>query len=141
MGDDAAASAQAALQLALSTLLRLFAPFMAYVTEEVWSWWQDGSIHRSEWPGAGGLRTIAADGQPPVFGAAAEVLGEIRKAKTEAKQSLKVGVAAVTVRGDEAPRLDAVRASLADLREAGNVTGDITLEIGDDAVDVTLEAG
>jgi valyl-tRNA synthetase len=140
LGDDAAASAQAALQLALSTLLRLFAPFMAYVTEEVWSWWQDGSIHRSEWPAAGELRSIAADGEPAVFAAAAEVLSEIRKAKTEAKQSLKAEVSAVVVRGDE-KRLAAVRSSLEDIREAGNVTGDITLEVGDDGVAVTLEAG
>jgi valyl-tRNA synthetase len=141
LGDGPAASAQAALQLALSTLLRLFAPFLPYVAEEVWSWWQDGSIHRAAWPDVSQLRDVADDGEPIVFELAAQVLGEIRKAKTEAKQSLKAEVDAVSVR-DRSPHLEALRGVLADVAEAGNVTGEIELAEADEAsVEVRLTPG
>jgi valyl-tRNA synthetase len=140
-GDEAAVSAQAALQLALSSLLRLFAPFLPYVTEEVWSWWQEGSVHRAPWPDVSQLREVAADGHGLVFDEAAAVLGEIRKAKTEAKQSLRAPVSRVTVR-DEAHRLEALRPSLGDITDAGTITGDLSLvEAGDRAVEVVLGDG
>jgi valyl-tRNA synthetase len=50
-GDDAAAaSANSAAHAALATLIRLLAPFLPFVTEEAWSWWQTGSVHRAAWP-------------------------------------------------------------------------------------------
>ena len=137
-GADEAASAQAALQVALSTLLRLFAPFLPYVTAEVWSWWQGGSVHRASWPDAADYRVVGATGDPLVFTVAADVLGEIRKAKTDAKRSLKTEVIGLVIRDTE-PRLDALRGALGDVKEAGRVTGEVSLEVATElAVEVTL---
>jgi valyl-tRNA synthetase len=113
----AAESAKAALDLALSTLHRLFAPFLPFVTEEVWSWWQEGSVHRAPWPT---VAELTAGGAPEVLDATAEVLGQIRKAKTEAKRSMRAEVETVTVAGP-AELVAAVREAEGDLREAGRV--------------------
>jgi valyl-tRNA synthetase len=111
----------------LSHLLRLFAPFLVYVTEEVWSWWRDGSIHRASWPEASELQLPGGD--PLVFTVAADVLGAVRKEKSEQKQSLATPVDRVVVRDTE-QRLAALDAARADVREAGKIVGDIETEIG-----------
>jgi valyl-tRNA synthetase len=117
-GQPGAASARRTLHLALSTLLRLFAPHLPFVTEEVWSWWQDGSIHRANWPDATELRTDVGDTDRRVYAVAAEVLGEIRKAKTSQQKSMRAEVDRVVVR-DTTERLRALEAALSDVREAG----------------------
>jgi len=136
-GEEAAGSARAALDLALSHLLRLFAPFLPFVTEEVWSWWQEGSIHCAAWPEAGELREAAGDGDPLVFEVCAAVLGEIRKAKTAAQRSLRTPVDRVVVH-DTAPRLEALRAALGDVVAAGTVTEVSLQEAPQPAVEVEL---
>lgn len=136
--DAAAASARAALQLALSTLQRLFAPFLPYVCEEVWSWWHEGSVHRAPWPDATRLDALCAGTPWAVSEVTAEVLGEIRRAKSEAKVSQRTEVEALTVT-DQAHRLDLLRAALDDLRAAGNLTSEPDLVIGEQlAVRATL---
>jgi valyl-tRNA synthetase len=127
-GDEAAWSAQAALQLSLSTLLRLFAPFLPFVTEEVWSWWQEGSVHRAPWPDASLLRDAADDGDPQAFEAAAEVLGAVRRAKTEAKRSLKWPVDSVVVT-ESSHRAAALQGVADDVREAANAAS-LTVVVG-----------
>ena len=117
-GRAAAGSAIGALRLALSVLLRLFAPFLPYVTEEVWSWWREGSIHRAEWPDREGAR--GREYRPAEYEVAAWALGEIRKAKALAKRSLRTDVDLVVVR--ETPeRLKFLRGVERDVAEAGKV--------------------
>ncbi|MGH9277058.1 MAG: valine--tRNA ligase [Acidimicrobiales bacterium] len=114
-GDGPAASAHTALRLALSSFVRLLAPFLPYVTEEVWSWFNDGSVHRAAWPSAAEL---PGGGDPDVLAAAGTVLAEIRKAKTGAKVSMRADVASVHVRAPSA-FLAALAQVVDDVKEAG----------------------
>jgi valyl-tRNA synthetase len=120
-GPAAAASANSALAAALSVLLRLFAPFLPFVTEEVWSWWQQGSIHQAPWPTRGEIESLLPAGSESrrehdqhVYGWAIDVLYEVRKQRSEAKQPLKVPVTSVTIAADAADvaRMEIVEADL-----------------------------
>jgi valyl-tRNA synthetase len=132
-------SARAALACALDTLLRLFAPHMPFVTEEVWSWWRAGSIHRADWPRADDLSSFAS-ADATVYPAAAAVLGQIRKAKSEAKRSMRTDVVRATVRAP-AELLRSLAPALAEVRDAGRIVGEVELvDAGELAGDVTLAA-
>jgi valyl-tRNA synthetase len=135
-GGAGAASARAALGLALHALLRLLAPIMPFVTEEVWSWWQSGSIHTAAWPGAAEL---AIDGDPALLADLAEALIAIRGAKSQAKVSMKTEVSAASFSAP-ADALGRLRSIEADLRAVGRLTGEVSWSETDGplAVDVTL---
>jgi valyl-tRNA synthetase len=136
LGEVAAASAAGTLGTALSTLQRLFAPFLPFTCEEVWSWWMQGSIHRAPWPDAAELTTIAGDGDPLVLDVASEVLGEVRRAKSEAKVSMRAEVAKVHVTAPD-DRLAALGAAEADVREAGHIA-QLSTGAGEFNVEVVL---
>lgn len=140
-GEEAQASVHAALATTLDTMLRLFAPFIPFATEEVWSWWRSGSVHRASWPVTDGFAGLAQQGDPEVLTVVGEALSGLRKSKSEAKVKQRTAVTSATVTGPTA-QLEQLRAGLDDLKAAGNAA-DLTLTDaeGELAVsDVQLEA-
>ena len=111
-------SALAGWSCGLSAALRLFAPFLPFITEEVWGW-QSGSsgasIHRAPWPQ--GEELGIDHNEAAAFIGAVEVLGQVRKIKSDRSLSIRVEVPAIGVRGPS-ERLDALLGAEADLLAA-----------------------
>ncbi|GAA4105241.1 hypothetical protein GCM10023066_55630 [Nocardioides kongjuensis] len=134
---DASSSARATLALALQVQLRLLAPFLPYVTEEVWSWWQEGSVHRASWPSVTELGSPASDGS--LIDAVASALSGIRGAKSAAKVKMRAPLARVEVTGP-ARLVEAAEKAADDLRRSGNVVGDLVFTVAEDATELTVTA-
>ena len=134
--DSGATSARATLRLALDIMLRLFAPIMPYVTEEVWSWWKAGSIHRANWPV---VEEIVVSGDFALLSDVSAALIQIRGAKSQASMSMKTEISLAKFYGT-ADALGHLQAVESDLRAVGRITGDVIWVESDGpiAVDVTL---
>jgi valyl-tRNA synthetase len=144
-GDPAGiASVSRALRLSVSTFQRLLAPFLPFVTEEVWSWWQPGSIHLAPWPdadelseahGATGAGELARE--VLALEVTADVLREVRRAKSQAQRPMRAPVRRVRVH-DTPARLRALELGLGDLRQAGAIEHVERVESDEPSVEVEL---
>jgi valyl-tRNA synthetase len=132
-GDSADAdSATASCLTALSVMLRLFAPFLPFVTEEIWSWWHDGSIHGASWPteretldsfgGAPDMSALAAVGR------ASEITGAIRRERSLRKIAFGVPVQSLRLPSSAKGEWNLISADVL----AGNNAGSASVSFGDD---------
>jgi valyl-tRNA synthetase len=140
-GDEtspATVSAKAALAIALHSQLRLLAPFLPYVTEEVWSWWQEGSIHRASWPTELELGAAAAMDDAALDAVAAALSG-IRGVKSTAKVKMRAPLARAEITGPEKLVRDAELAA-EDLRRTGTIVGDLVFTVAADATELSVTA-
>jgi valyl-tRNA synthetase len=113
-GEEQKASVLAALATTLDALLRLFAPVLPFATDEVWSWWRSGSVHRADWP-----QPLPVEGDLGMLATVGLALSGIRKAKSEAKVKQRTEVLSATVAAAPA-QLAQLEGGLGDLRAAAN---------------------
>ncbi len=89
LGSEVQGSAITALHLSLSVLLRLFAPFLPFITEEVWSWafatkTGQRSIHMAPWPSEADFAAVVPYENDSILDVATEALAAINKGRSGA---------------------------------------------------------
>ncbi|HEY9563654.1 MAG TPA: valine--tRNA ligase, partial [Nocardioides sp.] len=136
-GGAATESAQATLAVALHTQLRLLAPFLPYVTEEAWSWWQDGSVHRAAWPTATELGS-AASSTADLLDHVAAALGGLRGAKSRAKVKQRHPIARVEFTGP-ADMIASVQKAEKDLVRVASIAGEFVATVDEQATELTVD--
>lgn len=120
--DNAGAlSARTALRLALDVMLRLFAPFLPFVTEEVWSWWKDGSAHTSSWPTTD---EIPVTGDVDLMSDVSAALVELRGVKSTHKVPMRTPIlsARISAPASVIANLKAVESDLAKVSKTESLT-------------------
>ncbi len=133
-------SAVAALRRALAALQKLLAPLMPFVTEEVWHWWQNDSIHTSSWPTAADITADIAvrDDSEDLLNAICEVLSLVRRAKTKAKTSQRTAVTDLSISATAA-HLQLIEIGMQDLRNSGVLSNVTTTEHEQDAISANVQ--
>ena len=116
----AQASAVSALRIALLAITKLLAPFIPFATEEAWSWWQEGSVHRSSWPAAEDLSGFTANQNAGLLSLASQTLIGIRKAKSDEKLSMKAEISSLTIEASE-EEIESLKLIESDLKLVGKI--------------------
>ncbi|GGN97912.1 valine--tRNA ligase [Haloarcula pellucida] len=126
LSDGGDPSTEYTLLTAHRTFLKLFAPFLPHITEELWSrvYGEDESVHTTDWPVAGGYEADLEAGET-----AMEVVSALRRYKTENGLPLNADLEHVEVYGH-------VEGFAAAIAEAMHVD---RLETFEDAPDITTE--
>ena len=115
---EAQGSAVLALRIALHTMLRLLAPFIPFATEEAWSWWQEGSVHRQGWPNESELAKYTESADASLMASASEALLGIRKAKSDQQLSMKAEILKIRITSADEEGLKSIES---DLRSVGKI--------------------
>jgi valyl-tRNA synthetase len=115
---EAQGSAVFALRIALHALLRLLAPFIPFATEEAWSWWQEGSVHRSAWPTASELAEYSTGSDLKLMVSASEALMGIRKSKSDQQLSMKAEIESIRI---ASPNPEGLSSIANDLKSVGKI--------------------
>ena len=114
------ASAVSALRIALLAITKLLAPFIPFATEEAWSWWQEGSVHRSVWPISDDLSAISGNQSASLMTLASQALIGIRKAKSDEKLSMKAEITTLTIEASE-QEIESLKHIESDLKSVGKI--------------------
>ena len=126
-------SAFATLKTVLSVQLRLFAPYLPFITEEIWSWLfakpvgSEQSIHTASWPTVAEIADVGLPLEEDPYGAVVKVLFEVRRIKSEAKVSMKTPLRNLEI-VSSAKVLSAIRSVLDDLLSVTNASSGILKE-------------
>nr|WP_297426202.1 valine--tRNA ligase [uncultured Actinotalea sp.] len=131
-------SARTALGIALDVQLRLLAPVLPFATEEVWSWWRSGSVHRAPWPSPEALLAAGGEADPATLEAAGRALAALRKVKSEAKVSMRTRILSAEL-AVPAAQLPLVEAAVGDVRAAGRAV-DLSV-VGEDGLEGAVVRG
>ena len=128
---QARASAVTALRAALSVFIRVLAPFLPYATEETWSWFNEGSVHRAEWPTVQEIEELAgSDADADLLGLVSSALTGIRGAKTDAKASQKSDVARAVIAAPSVEVQRRIALASEDLSAVGRIA-ELNIEVAD----------